>query len=145
MPDALAYGIKENGISPEDYLQLREAVGFFKHSLEMAQASLKGSLYVVHIETGGRTVGMARVLGDGAQVFVIQDVIVLPEHQGKGLGRTLMERVMHYIKTNAVYPGRAMVLLFAFKGKEGFYRKFGFFTRPNETMGPGMMHFCFID
>lgn len=27
----------------------------------------------------------------------------------------------------------------AAKGKEGFYRKYGFVERPNETQGPGML------
>jgi hypothetical protein len=31
--------------------------------------------------------------------------------------------------------------LFAAKGKEPFYERFGFIGRPNETLGKGMIHF----
>ena len=33
---------------------------------------------------------------------------------------------------------RIMVSLKAAKGKESFYKKFGFIERPNEDFGPGM-------
>jgi len=43
-------------------------------------------------------IGMARVVGDGAMFFYIQDVVVTPAHQGRGVGTLLLERVMGYFK-----------------------------------------------
>ena len=60
------------------------------------------------------------------------------EQAANGLGRMVMNDLMTYIKS-VMKPGyRIMVSLKAAKGKEGFYKKFGFIERPNEDFGPGM-------
>jgi GNAT superfamily N-acetyltransferase len=81
---------------------------------------------------------MARVISDGAYIAYIADVLVLPEYQGRGIGRELMNRVMLYIKGNAVAGEKVYVNLMAAKGKEGFYKRFGFIERPSEQHGAGM-------
>jgi len=63
----MAIKIVRNGLAAGDYLALRKAVGFAELSPHMADASLNGSLYVVHIEADGKAAGMARVIGDDAQ------------------------------------------------------------------------------
>lgn len=73
---------------------------------------------------------MGRVIGDGGTAFYIHDIIVLPEHQNKGLGKTIMENIMSYIKSG--FKQGMMVYLMAAKGKEGFYEKFGFAQRPSD-------------
>jgi ribosomal protein S18 acetylase RimI-like enzyme len=40
---------------------------------------------------------MARIIGDEGLYYYIQDVIVVPECQGRGIGKKLMARVMEYI------------------------------------------------
>ena len=81
---------------------------------------------------------MGRAVSDRGYVVYIADVIVVPEYQGQGLGRVIMEMLMTRIKA-ALKPGyRVMVSLLAAKGKESFYNKFGFVDRPNESFGCGM-------
>jgi len=46
---------------------------------------------------------------------------------------------MRYIKRNAC--NNAVVGLMSAKNREGFYEKFGFWKRPNEHFGHGMMQF----
>ena len=43
-----------------------------------------------------------------------------------------------YLDMRASVGWRIMINLQAAKGKEGFYKKFGFIERPNENFGPGM-------
>ncbi len=45
---------------------------------------------------GDQTIGFARVITDFAVVGVIEDVYVLPEYQGQGLGRFLMESLLSH-------------------------------------------------
>ncbi len=61
-----------------------------------------------------------------------------PLEQAKGIGRELMNYAMNYIKSKLKPGWRIMVNLQAAKGKEGFYKKFGFIERPNQDFGPGM-------
>jgi GNAT superfamily N-acetyltransferase len=67
--------------------------------------------------------------------------MVLPEHQGKGIGRRMLEMVMEYIQNN-IQPGEtAFVNLMAAGGKEPFYSKFGFIELPNGNYGHGMAQY----
>jgi GNAT superfamily N-acetyltransferase len=121
-------------------LALRQAVGWKNpRSPGDLQAGLDGSLFAVCAYFGRELVGTARVVGDGRTVFYIQDVVVLPEHQGKGVGKAMMERVMKYI-ARAACEGAVMGLMAA-AGKEGFYERFGFHARPNEREGAGMIQY----
>lgn len=46
---------------------------------------------------------------------------------------------MEYI--TSTYPPGSSVGLMSAKGKEDFYKKFGFMERPNESYGAGMIQY----
>jgi len=50
---------------------------------------------------GGEFVGCGRVVGDGGLYFYLQDIALLPEHQGRGLGAAIMDAVMAYLERTA--------------------------------------------
>lgn len=64
-------------------------------------------------------VGFGRALSDDEAQSVIYDLCLLPEYQGKGLGRWMMEEILKRLDTPSV-------VLWAVPGKEGFYARFGF-------------------
>jgi ribosomal protein S18 acetylase RimI-like enzyme len=68
----------------------------------------------------GRLVAIGRALADGADCSYICDVAVLPEHQGTGLGREVVSRLVEASR------GHKKIILYSVPGKEGFYRKLGF-------------------
>lgn len=68
----------------------------------------------------GRLVAAGRALSDGADCSYICDVAVLPSHQGSGLGREMVSRLV------AASQGHKKIILYSVPGKEGFYRKLGF-------------------
>ncbi len=129
---------KENTLTVEDFQELRTAVGWFKAHPLLAERSVNGTLYSACAYAEGKTVGMARVIGDGGMTLYVQDVIVHPKYQGQGIGKKLMEFVMNYIKSSAPEGSILQVSLMASKGKEAFYERFGFISRPNEKQGAGM-------
>ena len=76
---------------------------------------------------------------------ILSGVIVVPEYQGQGIGRHLVEAVIQRIKDD-MKPGYKVKLnLNSAKGKEPFYQKFGFEIRPNESNGAGMDQWLFFD
>ena len=77
----------ENDISLEEYLTLREKVGWKKLTDKQAAHALANCLYKVKaVDADGQVVGMGRVVGDGAVVCYIQDLIVIPQVQAQGIG-----------------------------------------------------------
>jgi predicted GNAT family N-acyltransferase len=64
---------------------------------------------------------------------------VLPSYQRLGLGHKIMTELMEYI--TSTYPPGSSVGLMSAKGKEDFYKKFGFVERPNEGYGAGMIQY----
>jgi predicted N-acetyltransferase YhbS len=82
---------------------------------------------------------MGRVVGDLGLCFYIQDVIVVRTHQGRGVGGAIMRRLMKFISEHAVED--SYVGLMSAVGKESFYHRYGFTSRPTETLGAGMTLF----
>lgn len=122
-----------------EFLSLRATVGWQGIAASAAETSLANSLFHVVIYDGSVLVGMGRVIGDGVMYFYIQDVVVDPAYQGFGIGATLMEQIESYLST-AANKGATIGLLAA-QGKEAFYARYGYVTRPNATLGHGMCKF----
>ncbi len=68
----------------------------------------------------GRLVGAGRALADGSDCAYICDVAVLPSHQGTGLGKAIVRRLV------ALSQGHQKIILYSVPGKEDFYRGLGF-------------------
>ena len=69
---------------------------------------------------GQKIVGFGRAISDSQYQSAIYDVVVLPEFQNQGVGKTIMEALLEKL------PKSAPVLIFVAPGKQDFYRKFGF-------------------
>lgn len=136
--------LEENVLTAEQALMLRTSVGWqgILHQLEIA---LKNGLFNVAAKDGNKVVGMGRLVGDGVVYWYVQDLAVLPDYQGKGIGKRIMLRLIEHVKQNSLPDTSVTVGLMSAKGKELFYEKFGFTARPNETYGAGMMNHYKID
>ena len=78
------------------------------------------SMFCCFARNEGRLVGAGRVLADGRDCAYLCDVAVLPSHQGTGLGKQIVERLL------AMAQGHAKIILYSVAGREPFYAKFGF-------------------
>lgn len=126
-----------NTITAEQYNELRISVGWHSYPSHQVKIALNRSDFLTVANYNGTPVGMARVITDGVQALIM-DVIVIQEYQGKGIGKVLMNQVMNFIDGKMENGDKMFVNLMAAKGKEDFYKKFGFETRPNEIRGCGM-------
>jgi GNAT superfamily N-acetyltransferase len=87
-----------------------------------------GRLFVVRVD--GKVAGMANALftistAEGGRALMLEDVIVSREHRRKGLGRKLVEHVLHWAKLRGVVR---ITLLADHENRSAldFYRKLGF-------------------
>ena len=133
------YDISFNSPKVEDFANLRLKIGWGEIDHSLVKQSFDNSLFHVAIYHHETLIAMGRVVGDGFMYFYIQDVIVDPKYQGKGLGNMIMEQIENYL-SKAVVKGSTIGLLAA-KGKEAFYRKFGYIERSGEPLGKGMCKF----
>jgi len=128
------YILVERSPKVEEYQRLREAVGWESVDVEATEIGLRNALFSVCAIYKDKVIGCGRVVGDGGIYFYIQDIIVLPEFQGRGLGRCIMDAVMGHLSSHA--PPNAFIGLMAAKGVSKFYEKYGFVERPPGR--PGM-------
>jgi GNAT superfamily N-acetyltransferase len=127
-----------NTISTENYNGLRESAGWGKIHPEQAAASIAGSAFVVSAVDGEKTVGVARLVWDGGYAALLKDVIVLPEYQKSGIGTEMMNQLIRFIKSKIQLGYGIQIDLMSADGKECFYEKFGFVSRPRPNRGAGM-------
>lgn len=69
----------------------------------------------------------------------IQDVVVDLEYQGRKIGTNIMKYLLKQVDEYKKINPNIRTYLGASRGKEGFYRKFGFVSRPNDELGAGMI------
>ena len=119
--------------SVETYRRLRVASGMNPKSLEAATRGLPGTLFAVQVLHNGQPVGMGRVVGDGGCFYQVTDIAVLPEHQGKGLGKRVMQGIMGYLQAHA--PPTAYVSLIADGQAKYLYAQFGFVPTAPASIG----------
>lgn len=133
--------IVENKLDVETYLDIRASVHWKVLRKEQAEEALNNSLYTVMAVENGKTIGMGRIVGDGAVICYIQDFVVRPEYQGTSIGRKMMERLIAHVEELRMDQSEMMLCLMCAKGREQFYEKFGFIGRPTENLGPGMIQY----
>lgn len=86
----------------------------------LLRTAFTNSLYRCFVYDEGSLVGTGRVLGDGVDAAYLCDVAVLPSHQGRGLGKAIVARLVEQAR------GHRKIILYAVPGKEAFYARFGF-------------------
>lgn len=83
----------ENDLTPAVYNALRESVGWTPHPADRAAPALARSLYTVTARVGDTPIGMARLVGDGLYMLLV-DVAVAPAWQGRGVGQALVAQTL---------------------------------------------------
>lgn len=85
------------------------------------------------ISNANEIIGMGRVVGDGGCFCQVVDICVLPEFQGKGIGKVIMERICNFIANEL--PKSCYVSLIADGNASLLYEKFGFKDTMPESKG----------
>ena len=79
-----------------DIARLYTAVGWSAYTQDLAalKKGYENSLLVLAAHEGDELLGILRAVGDGATIVFIQDILVFPEHQRKGVGTALLQEVL---------------------------------------------------
>lgn len=133
--------ITENDLTLEEFTKLRSSVGLNKLPNEQIQKAIDKSLYILcaRDKITGKAIGMGRLVGDGAYVYYLQNINIMPEYQHNNIGTAIINKLIEYIKNDKLPNTSVMVLLMSSSGCETFYKRFGFRSRPNEKEGSGMI------
>lgn len=102
-------------------------------SAAAAEAGLPATLFGVVIAHEVGTIGMGRVVGDGALFLHVVDIAVDPDHQGRGLGKAVMQALMAHIAATA--PAEVHVSLIADGDAHRLYAQFGFASVAPRSLG----------
>ena len=134
----MSFRVYENRLNMVEFQKLRLASGFEPLESGRLKKALAASLVRLSAEDGGETVGMVRVAGDGAYVFVIADLLVRPDRRGEGIGSALVNRAVDLISEMLPSGTWATVTLVAASGRESFYEGLGFHRLPKGEVGCAM-------
>lgn len=130
---------KEHTPTPEEFNNLTEAVDWGTRENKIIEEALKHTLYSLCVYDENKLIGYGRIIGDKTIFLYIQDIMVIPEYQGKKIGTGIMNKLIEKINEYKKVNPEIRTYLGATKGKENFYKKFGFISRPNEELGAGMV------
>ena len=108
------------GIDWEELSRLYQAAPLGNKQPDGLKLVFSNSMFKCFAYDDARLVGVGRAMADGLDCSYICDVAVHPSHQGTGLGKEIVTRLV------AASSGHRKIILYAVAGKEPFYKKFGF-------------------
>lgn len=119
-PSALQWSPDTEDLDWAELEALYRAAPLGNKSAAHLKTVYRNSRYAWFAREAGRLVAAGRALADGADAAYLCDIAVMPSHQGTGLGREVVERLL------ADTRGHKKILLYSVPGKENFYRRLGF-------------------
>ena len=130
------YRVEQRPPTVSELRALHAAVGWesLPDNDEAVARGLADSKFAAVVTAAGATVACVRLVGDGGIYCYVQDLIVRPEHQGRGLGDRLMAELWRHLEAHGARG--AFIGLMTAEGKAEFYERWGFAVRPPGR--PGM-------
>lgn len=118
-----------SGVQWEEVAELLNLVGMAYHPAAVHQLAFANSAVVIFVFDHDQLVGFGRAISDGAYQAAIYDVAVLPEYQGHGIGKKMVQEIVEKCPA-------CNIILYAAPDKDKFYEKLNF-----RRMKTGMAHF----
>ena len=106
-----------------EVLALYGSVGWtaYTEQPEALRRGFAGSLLTLAARENGTLVGLLRAVGDGCTVVLVQDLLVRPDHQRRGIG-TALKRFRSVRQVQLLTDDTEKT--------KGFYRSLGLLTLP---------------
>ena len=114
--------------SKEDIVTLYKSADWWKEYYDPSEIKqlITGSFaFAVAVNpSSGKAFGMGRIIADGTSDAYIQDLVVLPEYRGQGIGKQLVKALLD----RCLSKGMAWIGIISEPGQDGFYSSLGFKT-----------------
>ncbi|MBN2460935.1 MAG: GNAT family N-acetyltransferase [Candidatus Cloacimonetes bacterium] len=118
----------------EEFFHLFETTGWnkdYRVNPEELFLVLKNSWFCLSGYLDNRLIGFGRIVSDGLLHAMIYDMIIHPDYQGYGYGALILKKLLEKCQSHRIRD----IQLFSARNKMGFYKRFGFTTRPAEAQG----------
>jgi spermidine synthase len=111
-------------VEVESVIRLYKDAGWWEDDFDPSfiPEMVAGSCVFVVAESDGAIIGMGRALSDGSSDAYIQDVVVLKEYRGHGIGSKIIREIIAALKADGV----DWIGLIGEPGTQSFYEKLGF-------------------
>lgn len=100
-------------------VEILQKAGMAYYTAEIHKRAFSNSQVVVFVFDEENLVGFGRAISDGEYQAAIYDVAVIPDFQGKGIGKMIIQTIVEKIPN-------CNFILYASPGKETFYEKENF-------------------
>ena len=110
-------------VSVKELADLRESIGWNRMENEYKN-SLLTSYYHIAVYEKEVLIGYIDCVSNGVTDAYIQDLMVHPDYQRRGIGTELMTIMISYLKQKHIY----MISVVFEENLKPFYEKFGFFN-----------------
>lgn len=110
-------------VSVKALADLRESVGWNRMEKEYKNP-LMTSYYHIAVYENDKLIGYIDSVSNGVSDAYIQDLMVCPDYQGKGIGTDLMDKMIEYLKKKRIY----MISVVYEECLKPFYERFGFYN-----------------
>ena len=79
-----------------EILRLYRSAGWtaYTDQPEVLRKGFENSMLTLAAYKGNQLLGIIRAVGDGHTIVFVQDILVFPEHQRKGIGSTLLQAIL---------------------------------------------------
>lgn len=122
-------------VSDSELLALYESVAWaaYTRDPELLVQAIRNSSFVVTARSAeGKLAGLARAVSDDATICYLQDILVVPEFQGNGVGRQLVTAV----QARYGHVRQTVLLTDDEPGQRAFYEALGFREGADFSSGP---------
>lgn len=119
-----------------ELVSLYDSVGWTAYTVDpdgLARA-IAGSTHVVTARHEGLLIGLARGLSDDASIFYLQDILVRPEWQRRGVGASLLNDCLRRYR----HVRQKVLITDDGEGQHRFYRALGY--RDIGDLEPAVLH-----
>jgi ribosomal protein S18 acetylase RimI-like enzyme len=104
----------------DELSQLYSAAGMGNKAPGDIQTAFTNSMFKCFVYDAGKLIAVGRALADGFDASYICDIAVHPEYQRRGIGKQIVLKLVEFSKEHR------KIILYAARGKDGFYKKLGF-------------------
>ena len=110
-------------VNVQDLCDLRQTVGWNRMEKEMADPRLNSYYHIaVYEDENQKLIGFVDSVSNGVTDAYIQDLMICPDYQGKGIGTDLMEKMIACLKEKHIF----MISVVFEERLKPFYDQFGF-------------------